>query len=160
MIKLWIKKNQRLNFWSSNLPVKSSCPEVFCEKSVLKNFVKLAGKNLCRTRWFSCQFCKVFKNTFFIERLRWLLLPNLKALDLQRQWCKWISELLTILFISALLVLVGIIVFIFGKHKFSVFQLHLDGFFNIWYSILFLKKKDRNKAILGSVKFLLRKTLS
>ena len=69
----------------------------------------------------------------------------------------WITHDLVI---STLLVLVGIIVFIFGKHKFSVFQLHLDGFFNIWYSILFLKKKDRNKAILGSVKFLLRKTLS
>ena len=47
-----------------------------------------------------CQFCKIFKNTFFIEHLRWLLLAILKPLDSQRQLCKWISKLVTIYFIS------------------------------------------------------------
>ena len=37
---------------------------------------------------FSCQFCEIFKSTFFIEHLRWLLLPILKLLDSQRQLCK------------------------------------------------------------------------
>ena len=26
------------------------------------------------TQVFSCEYCKIFKNTFFIENLRWLLL--------------------------------------------------------------------------------------
>ena len=47
-----------------------------------------------------CQFCKIFKNTFFIEHLRWLLLAILKPLDSQRQLCKWISKLVTIYLIS------------------------------------------------------------
>ena len=29
---------------------------------------------------FSCQFCKAFKNTFFIEHLLWLLLSNVAKL--------------------------------------------------------------------------------
>ena len=65
-------------------------------------------------------FCKLFRNIFFTEHLRWLLLSILKPLDSQRQWCKWISVLLTVLLISTLLVLVGIFVFIFGKHKLSI----------------------------------------
>ena len=70
---------------------------------------------------FSCQFCKIFKNTFFIEHLRWLLLPILKLLDSQRQWCKWISKLVKIYFISTFLVLFGILVFIFGEQKLSFY---------------------------------------
>ena len=31
---------------------------------------------------FSCHFCEIFKNTFFIEHLPWLVLPILKPLDL------------------------------------------------------------------------------
>ena len=48
----------------------------------------------------SCQLCKIFKNIFFIEHLRWLLLAILKLLDSQRQLCKWISKLAMIYFIS------------------------------------------------------------
>ena len=68
----------------------------------------------------SCQFCKIFKNTFFIEHLRCLLL--LKSLDSQRQLCKWISKLATIYFIST-----------FCWHfcvyfwQAQAFLLHLDG---------------------------------
>ena len=66
---------------------------------------------------FSCQFCEICKNIFFIEHLRWLLLPTLKPLDSLRQLCEWISKLVTVCFISAFLVLGGIFMFIFGEHK-------------------------------------------
>ena len=70
---------------------------------------------------FSCQFCEIIKNAFFIEHLRWLLLPTLKLLDSQRQWCKWSSKSVKIYFISTFLVLAGIFVFIFGEHKLSFY---------------------------------------
>ena len=61
---------------------RSSRPEVFCEKGVLKNFTKFTGKYLCLSLFFnklkhffikkqilaqvfSCEFCEIFKNTFF-----------------------------------------------------------------------------------------------
>ena len=47
----------------------SSLREVFCKKAVLKNF---------GTAVF-CEFCEVFKNTFFIEHIRWLFLSKLYA---------------------------------------------------------------------------------
>ena len=95
---------------------------MLCKKSALKNFVKLTVETPCRTRTqvLFCQCWKTFNNTFFTEHLRWLFFPILKPLDSQRQWWKWISELLTILFISGYLVLVGVFAFIFGKHKRSV----------------------------------------
>ena len=100
---------------------------MFCKKVVFKNFVKLTGK----TCW-CCYFCRpatllkkrlrhILKNFFFIEHLRWLLLPTLKPLDSLRQLCKWISKLVTVYFISTFLVLVGIFMFIFGKHKLSFY---------------------------------------
>ena len=57
--------------------------EVFCKKRVLKNFAKFTGKRLCQglfltklhmqacnfikilAQMFSCEFCEIFKNTFF-----------------------------------------------------------------------------------------------
>ena len=50
----------------------------------------------------SCQLCKIFKNTFFIEHLRWLLFAILKPLDSQRQLHKLNQniKLATIYFIS------------------------------------------------------------
>ena len=57
--------------------------EVFYKKVVLKNFTKLIGKHMChslffnKVAWqFSCEFCEIFKNTFSIEHLRWLLLSK------------------------------------------------------------------------------------
>ena len=59
---------------------------------VLENFVNSTGKHLCwslflikaygpatllketSTQVFSCESCKIFKNTFFTEQLQWLLL--------------------------------------------------------------------------------------
>ena len=100
---------------------------MFCKKVVFKNFVKLTGK----TCW-CCYFCRpatllkkrlrhILKIFFFIEHLRWLLLPTLKPLDSLKQLCKWISKLVTVYFISTFLVLVGIFMFIFGEHKLSFY---------------------------------------
>ena len=50
--------------------LRSSRPEVFCEKGVLKNFVEdlnpatlLKKESLAQV--FSCEFCEISKNTFF-----------------------------------------------------------------------------------------------
>ena len=70
----------------STLPVcRSSRPEVLFKKGVLRNFAKFTEKHLCQQACnfikkeslavvFSCEFCKICKNTFFTEQLRWLLL--------------------------------------------------------------------------------------
>ena len=71
----------------------SNRPEVSCKKGVLKNFAKFTWKHLCQSlvfnkvseacnfikkkalaQVFSYEFCEVFKNTFFIGHLWWLLL--------------------------------------------------------------------------------------
>ena len=65
--------------------VRSSHPEVFCKKSVLRIFPKFTGKHLCQSLFFnkaaglrpatllkketlaqvfSCEFCKIPKNNF------------------------------------------------------------------------------------------------
>ena len=68
-------------------------PDVFCKIGVRKNFAKFTGKHLfvgdslliilkaCNfikkeglKNVFSSEFCDFFRNTFFIEHLRWLLL--------------------------------------------------------------------------------------
>ena len=70
---------------------RSSRPEVFCKKSVLKNFAKFTGKHLCQRlfliklqalaynpiktesllqAFFSCEFCEIFQNNFLIEHLQ------------------------------------------------------------------------------------------
>ena len=68
---------------------RSSRPEVFCKKGVLRNFVKFAGKHLCQSLSFnkvalvfSREFYNISKNFFFIEHLWWQLLnrkTNLKV---------------------------------------------------------------------------------
>ena len=56
--------------WKIN---KKQPPEVFCKKSVLRNFAKFTGKHLCQSLYFkiealaqvfSCEFCEISKNTF------------------------------------------------------------------------------------------------
>ena len=46
--------------------VRSSRPEVFYKKGVLKNFAKFTGKHLCQAlaQMFSCEFFEISKNTF------------------------------------------------------------------------------------------------
>ena len=52
---------------------RSSLPEVFCEKYVLNNFLLFTGEHLCWSpcfsKWFSCEYCEKFKNTFVEEYL-------------------------------------------------------------------------------------------
>ena len=74
---------------------------------VLKNFVKFTGKKLCQSpffnkvaglrpvtllkkrlwQMFSCEFREIFRNTFFIEHLRWLLLN--KTYKKMSVWSPW-----------------------------------------------------------------------
>ena len=72
---------------------RSSRPVEFCEKGVVRNFAKSIKKRLGQSPFFnkaagqrdfikkealayvfSCEFCKISKNIFFTEHLRWLLL--------------------------------------------------------------------------------------
>ena len=74
---------------------KSSPPEVFCKKGVLRNFAKFIGKHLCQSlffknvaglrlatllkkrlqhRCFPVNFVKFLKTPFSIEQLWWVLL--------------------------------------------------------------------------------------
>ena len=46
---------------------RSSRQEVFNEKGVLRNFTKFTGKHLCQSFVFSCEFCEISKNTFFLQ---------------------------------------------------------------------------------------------
>ena len=68
---------------------RSSRPEVFCKKIVLKNFTKFTGKHQCQSLFFNkvaglrpatllketlalvffCEFCEISKNTFFHRTL-------------------------------------------------------------------------------------------
>ena len=75
--------------------LRSTCPEVFSKKAVLRNFPKLTGKHLCwspffnkiaglrpasllkkrlKHRCFTVNFEKFLKTPFFSEHLWWLLL--------------------------------------------------------------------------------------
>ena len=72
---------------------RSSRPEMFCRKGVLKNFAKFTGNHLCRSlffnedlrpatllkkrlwhRCFLVNIAKFLRTNFFTEQLRWLLL--------------------------------------------------------------------------------------
>ena len=81
--------NFTLTFCLTFLENRSSRPERFYKIGVLKNFAKFTGKNLCQscvfnkvvglvcnfinketlTQVFSCEFCEIFKNTFFYRTL-------------------------------------------------------------------------------------------
>ena len=66
--------------------IRSSPPEVFCKKGVLKNFAKLTGKHLCQRLWHWCfpvTFAKVLRTALFIEHLQWLLLMAISCLMCQ-----------------------------------------------------------------------------
>ena len=77
------------------LNLRSSRPDVFCKKGVLRNFIKFAGKHLCQRlsfnkvagprpvtllkkslqhRYFPVDFMKFLRTSFYMEHLRWLLL--------------------------------------------------------------------------------------
>ena len=63
----------------SNSKLQKRPPEVFYKKGVNKNFAQFTGKHLYQSLFFnkeavaqvfSCEFCKIFKNTFFTEHPR------------------------------------------------------------------------------------------
>ena len=82
---------------------KKHPPEVFYKKVVLKNFAKFTGNHLCQSLCLnkvacnfikeetlapviSCELCKIFKNTFFIEHLWWLLQNKIRRfMTIQRK---------------------------------------------------------------------------
>ena len=85
-IRLLIQQTilQSWNIWSSR-------PEVSCKKAFVE-ILQNSGKHLCEcacsfikkeilAQVFSCKFCEISKNTFFIEHLWWLLLEYLFSLD-------------------------------------------------------------------------------
>ena len=64
---------------------RTSRPEVFCKKGVLRNFTKFTRKHLCLRpatllkkrlwhRYFPVHFVKFLRTPFFMEHLWWLLL--------------------------------------------------------------------------------------
>ena len=73
------------NSLKTNRNYRSNRREVFCKKGVVENFAKFKGKHLClrvslsflikllkKRLWhkvFSCEFCEIFKNTFFDRTL-------------------------------------------------------------------------------------------
>ena len=58
-LSCWWNKSLKLNHFWSILPFytswkhRNSCPEVFCKKGVLRNFVKFTGKHLRRRLFFN-----------------------------------------------------------------------------------------------------------
>ena len=74
---------------------RSSRPEVFCKKGILKISQNLQ-ENACATvsfeactlikkenlaQVFSCEYCEILRTSFFIEHLPWLLLRLQKTSD-------------------------------------------------------------------------------
>ena len=74
------------------MPTRSTRPEVFCKKGVLRNFAEFTGKHLCQSLFFNknavqrlelylkrdsdtgVNFAKFLRTPFFTEPFRWLLL--------------------------------------------------------------------------------------
>ena len=54
---------------NTTMKYRSSRPEVFCEKGVLRNFTKFTGKHQKDTlaQVFSCDFCEISQNAFFTQ---------------------------------------------------------------------------------------------
>ena len=86
------------------LNTKSSPPDVFCEKVVLRNFAKFTRKHLCQglffdkvsgacnfikkealAQVFSCEFCEISRNTFFY-RTPLVVAPETRPL--RAEWYK------------------------------------------------------------------------
>ena len=94
MIK-WFRMILWIGIKSNNLQFRSSCPELFCKKDVLRSLTKFTGKRLCQSlffnkvaclrpatllkkrlwhRCFPVNFEKSLRTPFYTEHLWWLLL--------------------------------------------------------------------------------------
>ena len=83
--KLWGGRLALLYLFHPSQKKRSSHRRCSARKGVLKNFAKFIGKHLCQSvrglkaatflkktlaPVFSCEFCEIFKNTFFTKHLR------------------------------------------------------------------------------------------
>ena len=59
---------------------KVAVAQVFCKKKCSWKF--------CQPQVFFCKFCEIFKNTFFIKQLRWLLLKAKSRGSRPEVFCK------------------------------------------------------------------------
>ena len=66
--------NQALNISAIYSETRSSHPEVFCKRVVLKKFTKFTGKHLCRSIFLIK--LQAWRRPFLTEHLRWLFLPS------------------------------------------------------------------------------------
>ena len=83
--------------------IRSSRPVMFYKKRCPRKFRKIRRKKhvpesyfwqSCRplTQVFSCEFCKIFIDTFFKEHLRWMLLIYFKTLLLYYICCRLLRD--------------------------------------------------------------------
>ena len=90
MFGSWLPFAETFTHWAQ---VRSSCPDVSCEKGVLRNFEKFTGKHLCQSlflvklqalpanffkkrlwhRFLPVNFVKFLRTPSFTEHLWWLL---------------------------------------------------------------------------------------
>ena len=66
--------------------LRSSHPEVFCKKDVLRKFAKFLGKTCARVSFnkitgLPVNFVKILGTSFFIEHLWWLLLFSIETVS-------------------------------------------------------------------------------
>ena len=67
--------------------LRSSRPEVFCKKGLLRNFAKFLGKHLYQSLFFNkvaglpVNFVKFLRTSFFTEHLLWLLLFSVETVS-------------------------------------------------------------------------------
>ena len=91
--------------WQSD---RSSLPEVFCKRCVLRNFAIFTGKHLCQSlcnfvkqetlaQVFSCEVCEISKNTFSCTH-RTTLVAVSETL-MKSAFMKWKAQWGTIMFI-------------------------------------------------------------
>ena len=74
-VRFWWPWKHQWNLWISNVFIedqkgtsRSSRSHMFFKilKYVLKNSAILTGKHLCWSQLFSCEYCKIFMNSFFV----------------------------------------------------------------------------------------------
>ena len=136
---------------------------MFCKICVLKNFVKFTGKQLCQSllfnkvaglrlvtllkkrlwQMFSCEFREIFRNTFFIEHLRWLLLnKTYKKMSVWSPWNYFFSSSFWFFYIYFWLIIYSFnsrFKFYSSKVSFHPSEV-LPSLLSIWYMVILLQK--------------------